>query len=1032
LADANQVSAADSGEDADESAPTVRERALERFDADGDGRLDDGEREAIRKAGRPFAVKRPRYIRDRRQRRRIQKYDKDGDGELSKEEIQQEQADQAVVMAAWNKLVGEYAAFENGRAVVENLKRMERDAKEGKIENFPEELYEWIRSSIQRVEPENKSSGERRREDRHPLARFDIDENGRLDAAELRTIRAAIAGDPQDDDSAAPAPTPLPVVELQSTAPAQLRITEFMADNETGLVDEDGELADWIEIHNHAAEPRNLAGWSLSSSKKNSRKWKFPSVELGPGEYLVVLASGKDRRRPGRPLHTNFELKKSGELLSLTSPAGETFPLGDSQLPKQKSDRSCGLPVAANGEETAAVERLAFPTPGRRNTSAYSGSLSKIELSQPHGLFKESFALRIETAEEGVIVRYTTDGSRPDEFSPVFAGPLDVKKTTIIRACGYKAGHAPTPIVTRSYIFPADRVDDSADGLPPENYRYEWGAGSSNYGMDAVITSSAEHREQLVKSLWAIPSYSLVVESEDLFSDDRGIYAHAGWHGRKAERSCSLELLPGVDQREPGFQTNAGVRMRGGSSRNPRVQKHSFRMFFRKQYRDGKLKYDLFGDGGAQEFENFDIRSSQQYAWHHGFNDRALYVRDQLNRDLHLAMGHPSPRGNFRHLYINGHYWGLYNTCERPKASFGESYIGGDKRDFDVVKIMGGYSEDEDQVRRYQVAATDGNTILWERLNRLSQQDMSNLDNYCALLGLNPDGSRDQNTRRLVDPVNLIDYMLVLAYGGNLDSSISWWGGDRGANNWHGLINRSQNVGFQFIVWDAEHTMLELIEDRLGPFTMGTTADRGNPTWLYQRLLENEEFRMLVADRISKHFLHDGVLTPKRLTELFDRRVAEVEPALFGEAARWGNSSKTYVAALAGTPWQVEPRNAGVAKYEAWFGEVNRTRNEYIPQRTRVVFEQYFGRGLYPDLPEIEARWSTGAAPRLTLSADEYAIYYTVDGRDPRAFGGEVHRSARRYTEPVDAANGQPMRCRIRVNREWGPLREISPSPVSR
>ena len=139
-------------------------------------------------------------------------------------------------------------------------------------------------------------------------------------------------------------------------------------------------------------------------------------------------------------------------------------------------------------------------------------------------------------------------------------------------------------------------------------------------------------------------------------------------------------------------------------------------------------------------------------------------------------MGQPSPRGNFRHLYINGHYWGIFNTCERPKASFGESYIGGKKNDFDVVKIKGGYSEDEDQKRGYQVFATDGTMILWEQLNRLSQRDMSELNNYRELLALKPDGTPDPKSRRLIDPVNLIDYMLVLFYTGNLDSSVSWYG----------------------------------------------------------------------------------------------------------------------------------------------------------------------------------------------------------------------------------------------------------------
>ena len=45
---------------------TIRQRALKQFDADEDGRLNAVERETLRKAGSPFAVKRPRFIRNRR------------------------------------------------------------------------------------------------------------------------------------------------------------------------------------------------------------------------------------------------------------------------------------------------------------------------------------------------------------------------------------------------------------------------------------------------------------------------------------------------------------------------------------------------------------------------------------------------------------------------------------------------------------------------------------------------------------------------------------------------------------------------------------------------------------------------------------------------------------------------------------------------------------------------------------------------------------------------------------------------------
>jgi len=47
-----------------------------------------------------------------------------------------------------------------------------------------------------------------------------------------------------------------------------LVITEILAANVSGLVDEDGEQEDWIEIQNQGAFPVDLAGWSLSRATR--------------------------------------------------------------------------------------------------------------------------------------------------------------------------------------------------------------------------------------------------------------------------------------------------------------------------------------------------------------------------------------------------------------------------------------------------------------------------------------------------------------------------------------------------------------------------------------------------------------------------------------------------------------------------------------------------------------------------------------------------------------------------------------------
>ena len=168
---------------------TFRQRVLAKFDTDDDGRLNATERKALRKAGSPFARKRPGFRRPRYDPATVKKYDQDGNGELDRKEAR---AAQNGLRAKWGELVGVYKAFEKDEPVVANLKKMESDAKSGKIKDFPPDLYGWIRGSIERAgRSKNRNQGRRPRG--HILEQFDSDRNGRLDARELRKARAAIA-----------------------------------------------------------------------------------------------------------------------------------------------------------------------------------------------------------------------------------------------------------------------------------------------------------------------------------------------------------------------------------------------------------------------------------------------------------------------------------------------------------------------------------------------------------------------------------------------------------------------------------------------------------------------------------------------------------------------------------------------------------------------------------------------------------------------------------------------------------------------
>lgn len=139
-------------------------------------------------------------------------------------------------------------------------------------------------------------------------------------------------------------------------------ISEFMADNESGIVDVDGDFSDWIEIRNTGPQVEDLAGWYLSDDARNVNKWQFPSVSLDSGEHLLVFASGKDRREPADQLHTNFKLSNDGEYLALFESDGSIASEFAPEYPSQIDDVSYGL-----SSDLTTVGYFSESTPGQLN-----------------------------------------------------------------------------------------------------------------------------------------------------------------------------------------------------------------------------------------------------------------------------------------------------------------------------------------------------------------------------------------------------------------------------------------------------------------------------------------------------------------------------------------------------------------------------------------------------------------------------------------------------------------------------------------
>lgn len=133
----------------------------------------------------------------------------------------------------------------------------------------------------------------------------------------------------------------LALLAAPTAARADVVITEFLANNNTGIVDEDGERGDWIEVYNNGTTNQNLAGWRLTDEAGDPNKWVFPAVTLAPKGFLIVFASNKDRTTVGGILHTNFKLSADGGYLALIRANG-TIATEFDPYPAQYDDKPYG------------------------------------------------------------------------------------------------------------------------------------------------------------------------------------------------------------------------------------------------------------------------------------------------------------------------------------------------------------------------------------------------------------------------------------------------------------------------------------------------------------------------------------------------------------------------------------------------------------------------------------------------------------------------------------------------------------------
>lgn len=152
----------------------------------------------------------------------------------------------------------------------------------------------------------------------------------------------------------------------------EIFINEFMASNDYGPVDENGDHDDWIEIYNAGDEDVDIAGMYITDEIGDSTMtaWQIPSgfVEtIIPAKGFLVLWADKEPDQG--VLHIDLKLSGGGEDIAITDTNGSTV-LDQLSYDEQTTDISYGR--TPDGEDSWAFYGAGYanmPTPGTANGS---------------------------------------------------------------------------------------------------------------------------------------------------------------------------------------------------------------------------------------------------------------------------------------------------------------------------------------------------------------------------------------------------------------------------------------------------------------------------------------------------------------------------------------------------------------------------------------------------------------------------------------------------------------------------------------
>ena len=606
-----------------------------------------------------------------------------------------------------------------------------------------------------------------------------------------------------------------------------LMINEYSASNCDNDGSDCGDYDDWIEIFNNTSESIDLSGYFLSDKIDNITKWQFPnSFSVGPGDYEIIYASGLDPDLEISSNNTSFKLTqtRSDEYIILISPDLEIIDY--KKLDRHQLNHSVGR--SFDGASEWSIFTQSTPGSSNSNQASYNGYVSAPAFNFDAGFYDEEILLEISCDSPNVEIYYTLDGSAPDAGSSYYGyvdsngaliplnPTISINNTTVVKsiAISQDASFLSSFIETNTYFINEDHTIH-------------------------VISIAGELVDNLLNGnqIRPIGTFEIFDSNGNLLDEAVGEFNE---HGNDSWA---------YDQR--GFD-------------------YITRDQFGYNY---AINDELFTTKDRGSFQRLIIKAAANDNYNEAPGSPA-HIRDSYLHSLSqvgdLRMDERSHESCV--LYVNGEYWGVYDTREKvDDLDFLDYYYDQPDGYVDFLKTWGNtWVEFGDNTTENE----------WDNLvDFITGNDMTDPDNYDYVKGVYNTGS-------------LIDYFILNSYAVCMD----WLNWNTGW--WRGKHPQGDKKKWRYILWDLDASFGHYINytgipdtgagaDPCDPESLGDPGGQGHVPIL-NSLLDNEQF---MADYINRYAdLSNTIFSCDFMINHLDSLVDIIAPEMPRQVERWGGS----------------------------------------------------------------------------------------------------------------------------------------------